>query len=321
MAGAIAGTAILNCELCNTLHTVALTINNSCNLRCPHCYLQYDGPNDSITPHVLSLLSSSTFRHLAIVGKEPLVNSKSVNICVDLALASRSLGRTVSLITNGTNLSTLVGSQAHLFSWIDVSFDGGPSTYKAYRRGQYHSVIDAVRKLATIGYDHINALHVLNDRTVRELDDLMHVSEDATFQTIMFSPYLVTMNDGHNTVRPVSLIDILSRLRRCAPFMNNDSALLLIDCFHLDAENLSASMFAQTTDAMNMRHKVKIIADDPIAYGIIRLTYDGLALPPSDSLHPAQYAKNGSPISTANTVELQDVFQEQLRRHTRLHAN
>jgi MoaA/NifB/PqqE/SkfB family radical SAM enzyme len=58
MAGAIAGTAILNCKLQSALDTVALTINNSCNLHCPHCYLQYDGPNESITSGVISLLSS-----------------------------------------------------------------------------------------------------------------------------------------------------------------------------------------------------------------------------------------------------------------------
>ena len=35
MAGAIAGTAILNCKAQSTLHTVALTINNSCQSSLP----------------------------------------------------------------------------------------------------------------------------------------------------------------------------------------------------------------------------------------------------------------------------------------------
>jgi hypothetical protein len=200
-----------------------------------------------------------------------------------------------------------------------VSFDGGPGTYKAYRRGEYTKVIDGIRELTASGYDRINALHVLNDRTVKELDDLMSVAADATFQKIMFSPYLVTANDGHNSVNPVSLIEILGRLRRCEPFMSNKAAFLLIDSFHLAADNLSAEQCAEIANAMNLYNKVKIVAEDPIAYGIIRVTYDGLVLPPSESLHPAEYARNGIRIS--NAVELQEIFQDHLRKHARLHVN
>ena len=81
MAGAIAGTALVNYapNISKKLSTVTLTVNNLCNLQCPHCYLQYDGGETKyISPSILEHLYNAEFKHLVIVGKEPFVNTKTV---------------------------------------------------------------------------------------------------------------------------------------------------------------------------------------------------------------------------------------------------
>ena len=80
MAGAIAGTALVNYapHTSKQLSTITLTVNNLCNLQCPHCYLQYDGEeNKYIGSEVLEHLYKADFKHLVIVGKEPFVNKKN----------------------------------------------------------------------------------------------------------------------------------------------------------------------------------------------------------------------------------------------------
>jgi len=321
MAGAIAGTAILNCKLQDKLHTVALTINNVCNLSCPHCYLQYDGPNGLISAELQDHLFRSEFQHLAIVGKEPLATKLSSQLCVDLARRCHSSAKTASLITNGSRLSALAVDDARLFSWIDVSFDGGPSTYSSYRKGDYAGIIKALAHLRLNGYENINALHVLNDQTISEIDDMMQIAAAYPFQRIMFSPYIVTSNHGNNYVRPVSILTILGALAESESFRSNSSTLLVIDSAHLRNANLSFDECSDFIDHYRLSSKVLMIKEEPIKYGIVRLNYDGIALSPTDSLDPATYHANGVHLNHTPGVNLEDIFALYCERLTNPHAH
>src|ERR1035438_763554 len=88
MAGAIAGSAIFCCSPTERLDTVTLTVNNACNLACPHCYLQYHSPVKKFRESLFDVLERSAFRHPAVVGKEPLFDGGSVAICERLAALS-----------------------------------------------------------------------------------------------------------------------------------------------------------------------------------------------------------------------------------------
>src|SRR5205823_5589008 len=111
MAGAMAGSAVLKSHrrsACRgNLRTVTLTINNICQLQCPHCYLNYREQSPRILQDVLALLGDSEWLHLAIVGKEPLANADSVATCHAAMRMCRKKNATVSLITNGIGLDAL----------------------------------------------------------------------------------------------------------------------------------------------------------------------------------------------------------------------
>lgn len=305
MAGAIAGTAILRVTGPSTdLHTVALTINNTCNLRCPHCYLQYDGEEGLIEARTVDAVFNAEFRHLAIVGKEPLVSKTSVDCVLELTRRARSAGRTTSVITNGLGLSRLPTTEVSLLSYIDVSFDGGPSTYESYRRGSLRMLRGGLEHVSDL--TELNALHVLHRNNMAAIEDMMAVAAFAPFQRMVFSLYLDTKNHGANAVERAELTEVLARLSECDSFREARNALLLVDDLHLARYGVSSDEFLQLAEKLSILERVHLVAADPLLYGFIRVTYDGLVLAPHASVHPALYASTGRRIAS---VSLQEHFQ------------
>ena len=62
MAGAIAGTAILKASnLSDKLHTITMTINNECNMNCPHCYLHCENDKSLISQETINSIFKAKF--------------------------------------------------------------------------------------------------------------------------------------------------------------------------------------------------------------------------------------------------------------------
>lgn len=287
MSGAIAGTAILRCRPTRQLDTVTVTVNDICNLRCPHCYLQTAGApfNESI----IETVCGAPGRHVAIVGKEPFVDAVAISRCARIVHSAMRNGKTASVITNGQRLLHVPLDLLSRLAYIDISFDGGPLTYEKYRRGSYARLVRGVRRAADMAALEVNALHVLSDATIDAVDDMMRVADIPGVQHIMFSLYVPTENVGTNGVTPVSLPVALRTLATSFAFMNTPRAFLLLD--------LPVGIERQSLDdavrKLGLTQKVRIIAEDPLLYGILRVTYDGFVLTPLDSLHPQHYSRRG----------------------------
>ena len=56
MGGVVSGSAIMIPKSTGHLHTITLTINNQCNLHCPHCYLKYSGTKDIIEDKTIDFI-------------------------------------------------------------------------------------------------------------------------------------------------------------------------------------------------------------------------------------------------------------------------
>ncbi|MDQ4123231.1 MAG: radical SAM protein [Acidobacteriota bacterium] len=310
MAGAMAGTAILNSSLSQKLQTVTLTINNKCNLSCPHCYLQYNSNLDKITAETLELVSQSQFKHLSIVGKEPLVDSTSISISEKISKLASQSSKTISLITNGLNLSMVKPEFLKNLSYIDISFDGGPETYEKYRNGSLSKLIRGLEHLRNCNFLNVNALHVLNTETIGNVDDMMKVRDYFNFRHIMFSPYVNTSNFGLNSVRELKIESIISALSQSKLFRAEPKAFLLVGADNLTSSNKNHSI-EDLTEKYGMGAKIKIIKEDPLLYGIIRVTYDGFALTPYQSLNTINYQKTGINLTKLNRQNrlLQDVYK------------
>jgi len=297
MAGAIAGTTILRLSHgAERLRVLALTVNNACNLSCPHCYLQYDGPEGLLPEDLANVVATDSFDHLAIVGKEPLLDRRSAELCAELARDAATTGKTTSLISNGIGLRFLSDQTLRSLSYIDVSFDGGPATYASYRRGSYEKLASSVKAALDRGLREINALHVINAKTIDHVDDMMGVTDIAPFAHIMFSPYLVTRNAGRNEASPVGLLRMLERFAATRRFRGHPEAILLIDGLHLAQGAVSAEEVMSCAYHLGIASQLVMITGDPLDYGIMRLTYDGWALEPHDSIHPSEYHSRGARI-------------------------
>jgi len=292
MAGAIAGTAILNdLSLSNKLKTVTLTINNTCNLSCPHCYLQYDKKNFLLKDETIEAVFKSDFEHLAIVGKEPLVNKNSISLLEQLINRCNASGITSSIITNGIGLINLEPKIAAKLSYIDVSFDGGPETYSKYRKGSFDKIIKSINYHKSNSNIIFNALHTISSNTIKNIDDMVKIKDFSNFDKIMFSPYLSTMNFGANTVSIVSMNEIFNVLSKSKLFNETSNAFLLLDTYHLQQQGISEQNIKNKIVKYNLEDKIILIEKDPLDYGIIRVTFDDYILTPYESIHPKYYHK------------------------------
>ncbi len=294
MAGAIAGTALLDLKINkeikeHEINLVTLTVNNSCNLDCPHCYLQYFGKEGYIEDKLVDVLVKDDFEHLAIVGKEPLYNKEHAKKTSELIKKINLSGKTVSIISNGLNLPLLENS--NYLKFIDISFDGGPTTYKTFRNNNYSSLIQKIRNIKTKNSDiNINALHTLYEENISNIDDMVEINNDYAFGTILFSPYLETKNLGTNYVHKTSIDSLFEKLNSSKKFMDSRNTLLNIDIFHAKQYGLSMNEIKEKLSDYNLTSKVQLFETDLLNEGVVRITYDGLILSPEQSLHPAKYS-------------------------------
>jgi sulfatase maturation enzyme AslB (radical SAM superfamily) len=289
MAGAIAGTALLNLtkndKLSDKLEIVTLTVNNECNGGCPQCYLQYNGPENYVSGEVMDAIVAGDFRHLAIVGKEPLFNASHAKQTENLAERVILSKKTVSMITNGANLYLL--NDPELFSFIDVSFDGGKKTYS--RNGIYGKIIDNINNLRQSGVK-FNALHTLYGENLKNISDMVSINDDANFDIVMFSPYLMTRNDGINYVSAVTLEEVFQKAADNKEFMAHKNTLLNVDLFHAQQQGININMVKEQTDKYGLENKT-ILFDSDLSKQVVRVTYDGYIMTPKDSLNPADYGQ------------------------------
>ncbi len=284
MAGAIAGTAILNIDSKkkNNLQTIALTVNNACNLICGHCYLQ-DGTNaDYVSDEVVDKIIDSSASHIALVGKEPTVHlRKTERLIQKLSKA----GKSVSMITNGLQLHKLNKDALMMLDYVDISMDGGPTTYT---RGEYDKILKNLNL-----HPRTNILHTLYKENLENIDDMLQVPYTGV---MMFSPYLVTNNRGENTVHRSELVDVIDSFAKSS-VRSDKNAFLLIDSYHLEQEGILKSFDDQPNGVFDDESGIfKGVIQDPLEMGIVRVNYDGRVLKPADSLHPLHYKQNSIPI-------------------------
>jgi sulfatase maturation enzyme AslB (radical SAM superfamily) len=285
MTGATAGSAILFAPRTHRLHTITLTVNNSCNLECPNCYLQYDA-RGVIDEAVADRVLSADYMHLALVGKEPTLVPGIVAYLVE---KNHSKGRTSSLITNGTRLNQLSRATLSALSYADVSFDGGPKTYNSRRGADFAEIVRNVHDARRNGLRMVHALHTIYAQNIDHIDDMMCV--DMAFRRIVFSLYAVPLSTGTVSVDKADLKNALSYFRKSDLFMNSSKSILLLSAkdadYRVDIRSLVKEQGLQT--------KTRII-DDPLKYGFIRVTFDGKVLSPYDALHPLFYDANAKTL-------------------------
>lgn len=285
------------------LEVLTLTINNHCNLQCPHCYLQYDGVKTLISDGLVSKVLEGDYKHLAIVGKEPLVDARSVEVTQRLIIDGVACGKSVSLITNGHGLHRLAPKALESLAWLDVSFDGGPATYSRMRKADYSKVLGKVKDAQRQGAQKVNAMHTLSSLNLDAVDDMMHVDGELQWEHIIFSPVMLVRNHGSIAVSEVNLQQIISALCHSDKFMSSKSARLLVSADAFRHQGLNDEEVGAILMQSGLAEKVLQLEHDPLRLGYLRLTYDGYLLTPNQSLHPADYWSYASKVGDFVSVQ------------------
>ncbi|MDR0331907.1 MAG: radical SAM protein [Dysgonamonadaceae bacterium] len=312
MAGAISGTAITNSlTLKQKLDTVTLTINCVCNYKCPHCYLDYISSNKYIDDNVIERLFHLDFKHLSVVGKEPFVDAVSREISKQLIELCNEKNKTISFVTNGSNLGLLQDFNLEKIKFIDVSFDGGIQFYKQYRGGNIHSILETISLLHKKGLREINALHVLSERTISYLNDMIELNSYFAFNKMMFSLYLDTNSINSRTEKTLTLQKVFQTLRGNDNFMKSTNAFLLLDKYNFLVENeLTIDDVEFYINKFELNDKILLVKEDPIEYGFVRITYDGLVLTPTDSLNTREYNERQMPLWEFSNAVFEEMVKE-----------
>lgn len=288
----MAGSALLAARnRSDKLEIVTLTINNACNLRCPHCYLQYESDMHgcmkwSDVEHVLD----SDFRHLAIVGKEPLANREAAHLTARLVEAASLSGRTCSLITNGLNLPLLGQRTLEQLTWLDVSIDSGPADYGGYRGGSYAKLARGIAYAKAAGLRDLRILHTVSSGNLAGTTAALQAALDFAPEHVVISPFQETRPDGRQSVAMVCGSSLLSALERAGA--HDDSRMWLT------FDSGYASQFGTSVKRASAMFADRFIYvdSDPIERGLIRVTYDGLVLSPLESIHTSDYRSIGRPL-------------------------
>ena len=305
MAGAIAGTAILHAPKENEgkLHTVTLTVNNSCNFECPHCYLQYSGPNTTLSIEDAGRVLDSDFSHLVIVGKEPTLSPEIVEY-----LVKENFKRKTSMISNGLKLDNISQERLNDLTYIDISFDGGPETYSQRRKADFRIIIENIFKAYTAGAKHFNALHTLYAENTKNIKDMMRIEESFPhFETIAFSPYKVPHNHGSVSVSKNSIKEIFEALVNNNAFMDSSKTRLLLTNSDLTSGNPKKML--SNLETYELKDKVFYVGN-PLDMGFIRVNYDGRVIAPDDATHPLLYRLKGYSIKDKQFKSLNEIFDK-----------
>jgi hypothetical protein len=301
------------------LDILQVTVNNVCNLACPHCYLNVAGTG-VITPTVIEKVFEDPPAKVAIVGMEPLYNRESIEAVREIVRRSRETETFVSMITNGLGLKFLRGlPRKDLPDLIDVSLDGGQKYYERFRGNGKDLFPKIVANAETIRADHpdlpINLLHTLfTENTEPEMVADMITGSKMVSPTgsIFFSPYIPPQTEiGQRQARAsrLSLEQMFEVLKKTPAFMDEPHARFFAGAYNAGSFGLSVDELLDLIASYGLAEKSRIDTGIPHLNRGLRVLYDGYALRPDYSIHTSLYAKGRAPIENQKLVDIYREFQ------------
>jgi MoaA/NifB/PqqE/SkfB family radical SAM enzyme len=150
---------------------LGINVNNSCNLRCGHCYyanthLGNGNEDNSLSEEewkkVISDAGSLGINHISIIGKEPLFSPKKTLAILKEIERQRKQGNELryELITNGTLIEKEIHwlSEFPDFYFFSISFDGFERDHDKVRgEGNYEKAREGLRIAKNAGIKNLSA--------------------------------------------------------------------------------------------------------------------------------------------------------------------
>jgi hypothetical protein len=167
---------------------VSVALTNRCDLACKHCYAPKspaDLPFANVT-HWLAELDAHGALGVGFGGGEPTLYPKFVDIC---EYATHHTQLAVSFTTHGHHIDDVLANRLRGNThFIRVSMDGVGATYEMIRRRSFPQLLTRLHTIRSISRFGVNV--VINEHTLRDLDQVAKISADAGACEILLLPQI-----------------------------------------------------------------------------------------------------------------------------------
>lgn len=298
---------------------VSMVVNNECNLKCTHCFLQLPGlGRERLSPEewkqVLDYSVASGFGQYVIAGKEPLVGKTGPAIIGWLTSlrAQRPCVRT-GIVTNGTliNKHEALIRNADL-SHMDISVDGCEPDHDAIRgEGAFARVRNNIEWAASLLGERLFLTMTLQKRNLVRVGDALLAFAAMGARSVGISAFeQLPYNDHALALSPADLRSFFASLNRLERLDLPEGMFIQTDaCI---AEPLALLAFIESPwfdlDSMQIDGTGFLYSHHHLANGItlsfrflpwpmglessVRVSADGELISVEDARHPRTYAVN-----------------------------
>ncbi len=165
---------------------VSFSLTNRCNLHCPHCFVA-KGRSDlpfSLLAKWLVELDGNGCLEVGFGGGEPLLHPDFSTIC---GFVHSRTGMACTITTNGTLLSKeMVESIRGNVDFCRISMDGWGEIHERLRGVPFDSLVSTIGNVA--GRIRVGVNYLVNDETVRDLDQVVHLLESLSVEELLLLP-------------------------------------------------------------------------------------------------------------------------------------
>ena len=320
LAGELSLDEVRDFELCLPQHrSIALVVNNECNLNCRHCYLQIpDFAGIRLEPDdwakIVDTAVASGVDQLLVVGKEALVGSTGPKVLVKLAESrAKHPNLRTGLITNGHFLHKhwdllQSGSLSHL----DLSMDGDEEDHDAIRgSGSFAAVRDNLKTAADLLGERLFVTMTVQKRNLARLDKALVAFAELGVRSVAFAPYkAMPYTDQSLNLPDADLRDFFSRLKSLGELPLPHEMLVQVDacaaCPEVLAQFIASdwfdlgSMVANGSGSLYLNRRLRnglILSFRfqpwPLAFDYhARIALDGSIVCSEDAYQPRSYSVN-----------------------------
>lgn len=171
---------------------VSIALTNRCDLACAHCYAPKSRDElcfDAVARWLTEIDSHGTLG-VGFGGGEPTLYRRFPELC---RYAVRETKLAVTFTTHGHHIDPAMADELQgSVHFIRVSMDGVGDTYESIRRRSFRGLQARLRLVRSISRFGINI--VVNDRTVRELDEAADFAADSGACELLLLPQVRVRN-------------------------------------------------------------------------------------------------------------------------------
>jgi len=300
-----------------TLRVASLVVNNRCNLKCRHCYLQVKNPTgrklDMIEwEKVIDSIASMKPGLICVSGKEVFIDPKGPDLLLHLRKIKNSHNEAtrIGFITNGTFLhkhkKTVLAMNP---DYLDISLDGTEEYHDAIRgKGSFSKAFPNVKWAAGTFRERFFTsltIHKLNAANFIETVDFLQKNGIHNIAAVFYKPQPYT--DAGLTLSDTQVDELFTRLHRLNSLNPEIPIKVMLD---LDTSHLSSVKSFMRSEWFNVssikedengnlfiRHKLdnggSLLFRLHIVPGIerSRITPEGNLLAAGDTLNTERYAE------------------------------